>query len=575
MADASLGGSLESVGHDSAAQRERRANLTNGLKQTQPREHESPTIAQTQTSGIASVAPVSTGSQASVADPKLSTTSTSTSLVVQSEVESVVENTVQVLAHPTEPQMASNNELPNIEAGVERIGQRSSLPAVEIPTASCQETVETGDPQEEPPTLSNNPDDADLEEVSLVPLPSDRAQPMEQADAVPGHVPQSQDHAELGAIGESPAPPEDALDFDHDGQSDGVLRLKPTCAQWDDFPGILAAARKLGATKDGCFKVVLPAGLLGTVPDKIAQRLPAKAYRPHQIKRTRIWQVGTVETEGDFPSSLERAKPSFEGSTTDAFKKLSHLFNKNKGRQMRDVRYRVDVPAWNSGQRINAGVPEKSPMHPLKGDKLDQTKAIIPGIHTPYVYESGPAFGATFQIHAEDYRLLSLNHLYKGRKIWVVIPAGAVDLLEEKLERQGKCSQFMRHRAEFLFPEKLKRLEVPFRIIDQRPGETIVILPDAYHEGFSTGYTLAEAKNYAEPDWTAASYQACDRSCKFLNMIPTDHMEIVEEGETRIDLCALLDAELDMKRKRQSSVEEGEEREAQRPRMSVEGISVA
>jgi jumonji domain-containing protein 2 len=372
------------------------------------------------------------------------------------------------------------------------------------------------------------------------------------------------------------------VEYDRDQGSSGVLRLKPTPEQWDDFPTILATARELGAGKDGCFKVVLPDGLLGPLPEKPAQTVAANAYRTHQMKRTRIWQVATIPTEGNFPPSPDETGPRFTDDPQKALERLRTLFTKNKNRQMRDVRYRVDVPAWTEAQRRAAGVPAKSPLHPLKGDKLDRTRAIIPGIHTPYVYESGPAFGATFQIHAEDFRLSSLNHLYEGRKIWIVIPSAAVDLAEEKLERRGKCSQFMRHRAEFVFPAKLDRLSIPYRTIDQRPGETIVILPDAYHEGFSTGHTLAEAKNYAEESWSADSYQPCDSSCNLPTAIPAAYMELVEPGEERIDVCAIHEEEIAPQRKRKRHEEEEElsdaevdEREAQRPKLSAEVDTVA
>jgi len=96
----------------------------------------------------------------------------------------------------------------------------------------------------------------------------------------------------------------------------------------------------------------------------------------------------------------------------------------------------------------------------------------------------------------------------------------------------------MRHRAEFFFPDRLKKLGVPFRIVDQRPGETVVILPDAYHEGFSTGYTLAEAKKYAQPGWNTETYQPCETSCMLATAIPAECMRLVAEGEERYDLCA-------------------------------------
>lgn len=315
-----------------------------------------------------------------------------------------------------------------------------------------------------------------------------------------------------------------------------ILHLRPTAEQWGDFPALLAFARSLHAEVDGCFKIILPEELQEPLPDKDSQHVTANAYRIRQINHRTFWQVSTVPSEGAFSSSEPEGELS--GSVDEKFKKLKTLFNKSKDKQMRNVRYRVDVPAWTAKQRREAGVPERSPIHPLAGDKLDKTKAIIPGIHTPYVYESAQHFGATFQLHAEDFRLSSLNHLYKGRKIWIVVPATAVDVAEEALNRKGKCSQFMRHRAEFFFPDKLQKMGIPHRIVDQRPGETIVILPDAYHEGFSTGYTLAEAKNYADSDWTADTYQPCQPSCQLMTAIPAEFMRPLREGEARLDLCA-------------------------------------
>lgn len=324
-------------------------------------------------------------------------------------------------------------------------------------------------------------------------------------------------------------------DFD-DVQGHRTLRLRPTLAQWQDFPAVLAFAGTLGVQGHGCFKVSIPDGLHDALPHKPAKRVPANAYKVGQIRKTAFWQVRTVPSDGEFSGS--KAGPDFAGSVDSAFKALKRLFWSNRDRQMRSVRYRVDVPAWTARQRLEAGVPERSPIHPLKGDKLDGTRAIIPGIHTPYVYESGPHFGATFQIHAEDFRLASLNHLYRGRKIWVVVPATAVDTAERALGRGQGCSQFMRHRAEFFFPDKLEKLGIPYHLVDQRPGETIVILPDAYHEGFSTGYTIAEAKNYAGPGWNTDSYQPCQRGCRLATAIPAALMRPLAEGEERLDLCA-------------------------------------
>ena len=331
------------------------------------------------------------------------------------------------------------------------------------------------------------------------------------------------------------------VEFDREGP-DGhkILHLKPTEEQWRDFPTILKFAQALGAAEDGCFKVTLPPGSYEPSPDRGGRVVKGQAYRIKQIKRNSFWQVHTVPSQGMFDPTKSNGEnvTGAEDSVHEAIGKLKKMFNKNNGKRLRQVLYRVDVPAWTPEQREDAGVPAKSPIHPLQGDKLEETKAIVPGIHTPYVYESAAPFGATFQVHAEDYRLVSLNHLYKGRKIWIVVPSTEIETAEVAWKRKSKCSQFMRHRAEFFFPAKLEQLGIPYRIVDQRPGETIVVLPDAYHEGFSTGYTLAEAKNYADPEWSTDKYQACNEDCKLLTAIPASHMALLKDGEERLDICA-------------------------------------
>jgi [histone H3]-trimethyl-L-lysine9/36 demethylase len=327
------------------------------------------------------------------------------------------------------------------------------------------------------------------------------------------------------------------ISYERDWESGGILLLKPTVEQWGNFKAVLSQARNLNSHEYGCFKVRVPEGTTGPLPARPARTDDANAFKPHLIKGQNNYRVHTIMDTASFPATPTVANADDYLPPRAALEKLRKLFSKHNRRQVRKTRYRVDVPAWTPEQRLAAGVPERSPIHPLQGDRLDKTKAIIPGIHTPYVYESGGAFGATFQIHAEDYRLLSLNHLYLGRKIWVIVPSLDVDRAEEKLGRGDRCSQFMRHRAEFFFPAQLDKLGIPYHIIDQRPGETIVILQDAYHEGFSDGYTLAEAKNYADAHWNASSYQPCNDECKLATAIPSAHMKLVGDDEERIDLC--------------------------------------
>lgn len=344
-------------------------------------------------------------------------------------------------------------------------------------------------------------------------------------------------HVGSAAAGEGS---QEAAEIDHDfesaggDQEGGVVRLKPTPGQWLDFPLLLARARELGAEADGCFKLVIPPDFHSPLPPRPVDKIAAaSAYRVRQVRKSAFWRVSAVPSEGCLAPGAE----DYSGSIEAALDLLKRRFRSCKGRRIRGVLYQVDVPAWTLDQRREAGVPDRSPIHPLGGDGLDGTRAIIPGIHTPYVYQSGSTFGAPFQIHTEDFRLASLNHLYFGRKIWIVVPPAALAKTEEVLGREGGCSQFMRHRAQFLFPDSLRRLGIPYRLIDQRPGETVVIFPDAYHEGFSTGYTMAEARNYATPGWDPKAYHPCGPACNLPTAIPDSFMRPLEEGEERIDLC--------------------------------------
>jgi hypothetical protein len=111
-----------------------------------------------------------------------------------------------------------------------------------------------------------------------------------------------------------------------------------------------------------------------------------------------------------------------------AIRRFEALFEKG----LEDVHYRTDIPIRTELDRSRLGLPP-SRIHPLKNNQLSRTRCEVPGIHWPYGYES-PGFGAPFSAHHEDFELLSVNDLWKGRKLWLLISPESKLELESKLK---------------------------------------------------------------------------------------------------------------------------------------------
>ena len=183
-----------------------------------------------------------------------------------------------------------------------------------------------------------------------------------------------------------------------------------------------------------------------------------------------------------------------------------------------EVFYKTDIDLNCNNKRRRLGLPA-SPIWPLKGNRIEEGH--VPGIHWPYAYEAGPAFGAPFLMHREDLDFYSLNYLYEGEKCWIIIPPDSADLLENKSRESmpdfysSSCSQVIRHRPTFFPPELLQKWNIPYTAFIQHRGEIVVTLPRAYHQGFSCGYTLAEAVNFTRSCSIPESYKLCKRGkCK-------------------------------------------------------------
>ena len=156
-----------------------------------------------------------------------------------------------------------------------------------------------------------------------------------------------------------------------------------------------------------------------------------------------------------------------------------------------------------------------SPIWPLEGDRLCETSVKIPGLHWPFFYEAFDPFGAPFAMHREIGDLLSINYLWEGDKYWVTVPSSHAITLEQKSKETNKafytadCTQTLQHSATWYPVSILEEWKIPYTIIHQRAGEVVITFPQVYHQGFSAGYTFAEAVNYADADWNIQDYCGC------------------------------------------------------------------
>jgi hypothetical protein len=158
---------------------------------------------------------------------------------------------------------------------------------------------------------------------------------------------------------------------------------------------------------------------------------------------------------------------------------------------------------------------------------LGKTKEKVPGIHTPYYYASNSAFGSVFLMHIEDHRLFSLNYHHRGAsKFWVIVAPSSAALVESCLatyipEMWGPkqqvpcCSQFVRHMSVWVALETLNEWGISYEVVEQRPGDLIITVPGAYHQGFNAGANLNEAMNYGDDAVIErlAGYRKCFKGC--------------------------------------------------------------
>jgi jumonji domain-containing protein 2 len=142
----------------------------------------------------------------------------------------------------------------------------------------------------------------------------------------------------------------------------------------------------------------------------------------------------------------------------------------------------------------------------------------LPGVTTPYLYFG--MWASVFCAHTEDMNLLSINYLHAGApKYWYAISPQDAKRFESLCESRfvhasRTCRDFLRHKRHLLSPTILKKAGVPFTTTIQHPGDAVITMPGAYHFGINLGFNVAEATNFAVPEWLPKGKEARVCMCR-------------------------------------------------------------
>ena len=138
----------------------------------------------------------------------------------------------------------------------------------------------------------------------------------------------------------------------------------------------------------------------------------------------------------------------------------------------------------------------------------------VGGINVPWLY-MGMLF-STFCWHVEDNYLYSINYMHHGEaKLWYGVSGDQAEAFESLMKRHlhGKFKSepdLLFHLTTMISPATLARSGVQAVRTVQHPGEFIITMPRAYHGGFSLGFNIAEACNFALAQWIPWGRKAVD-----------------------------------------------------------------
>jgi histone demethylase JARID1 len=149
------------------------------------------------------------------------------------------------------------------------------------------------------------------------------------------------------------------------------------------------------------------------------------------------------------------------------------------------------------------------------GSVLQHLHTSINGINVPWLY-IGMLF-SSFCWHNEDNYLYSINYHHFGDcKQWYGVPGHQAKAFERVtksflLESFKESPDLLHHMTTQISPELLIKNNIAVCKAIQTPRTFIVTFPKAFHAGFSYGFNVGEAVNFATPDWFKQGTEADER----------------------------------------------------------------
>lgn len=199
--------------------------------------------------------------------------------------------------------------------------------------------------------------------------------------------------------------------------------------------------------------------------------------------------LDTVAFQSGFPRPIREANED----KSEEYLSTEGIETEREGHRMFDEEYYART-GWN----LNL-------LPYMKGSIIRHMKASVNGINVPWLYV-GMQF-ASFCWHTEDNYLYSMNYSHTGEdKQWYGVPAASAKLFEKTSKEMlalvfAESPDQLQHMNLQMGPSQLIGRGVPVYQTRQQAGSFIVTFPMAYHGGFSYGFNVGEACNFACPDW--------------------------------------------------------------------------